>query len=585
MSISALIEETRVPKQRWLSLVLDNPLKLMFCALMVLNTTATFAQKTVVQDLGGGRKMELDYNAADKVTETRTLESDGKLLEKIDYEYVPGYFGPQQTNTSYWSDGKSVRSVTRVTYDANSNFTGEFVQVYDESGKQVAGHRLTHDPMTGVYHCADWNAGAQDYKTIACPAGEEGGEGPEQAKKFTYEEVMAHLAAARKAAQQEQKNRHMHPMTAVQSPITTLNKEVGLVLPAHLQAGERISGIVVEDPERYEAMPEVRVLRVTLPFDSAGDASRLQGWNFEAPNEGPHPADGPVTFIVPRGSSGLNIAFRQMGSPDRSVTRLVELPSGPPQAKPKASRSFEAPALCLKGHLCTVAGPFGGDSHKTFAAFEERPATIVAETPDDVYVEIPDRTEAGSRPLFIAEGAKVIALPMAVGDFSIKNNGRKLEQGQTLIVFPTLDGPGDIPDPLWQPGNFPTSNFDQARKLIPGFQLPREDREARERREAQERREPKPEGAATKEHEAPRGGEILIVLTNPAPERMALRGSKNQMIVFHLNDESFKRGEFKYDLVVEALKPGPVEVKGYVIPFLAPIAGQQFTIKAGPSGQ
>jgi hypothetical protein len=47
-----------------------------------------------------------------------------------------------------------------------------------------------------------------------------------------------------------------------------------------------------------------------------------------------------------------------------------------------------------------------------------------------------------------------------------------------------------------------------------------------------------------------------------------------------LSDESFRRGEFKYDLVVEARKAGKVEVKGYVIPFLAPIVGQEFSIKA-----
>ena len=51
------------------------------------------------------------------------------------------------------------------------------------------------------------------------------------------------------------------------------------------------------------------------------------------------------------------------------------------------------------------------------------------------------------------------------------------------------------------------------------------------------------------------------------------------MLVFHLSDESFRRGEFKYDLLIEAKKAGKVQVKGYVIPFLAPIAGQEFNAK------
>jgi hypothetical protein len=46
-----------------------------------------------------------------------------------------------------------------------------------------------------------------------------------------------------------------------------------------------------------------------------------------------------------------------------------------------------------------------------------------------------------------------------------------------------------------------------------------------------------------------------------------------------LSGDAFSRGEFKYDLVVEAKKAGRVDVKGYVIPFLAPVAGQEFTEK------
>ncbi len=509
VTASAFIEEIRVPKQPRLSLSSAGPLRFLLCTLLLLSAARLFAQKTVVQDIGGGRKMEMDYNAAGKLIESRTIESDGKLLEKIDYEYLPGYFGAQQTNVSYWSDGKTVRSVTRVTYDPSSNFTGEFAQAYDESGKQIAGHKLTHDPMTGVYHCADWNTAAQDFKTVTCPAGEEGGEGPEEVKKFGYAEVLAHLSAARKAAQQEQKVRRMHPMTPVQSPITTVNKTVGLVLPAGFRRGGRISGMMVEDPERYQAMPELKVVMITLPLDSAGDASRLQGWQLEVPNESPQPADGPVTFIAPRGSS-FTITFRQVGSPEHAVTRVVELPATPPGAKTKAARSFQAPALCLKGQLCMVAGPFSGDSHQTFAAFEERPATIAAETEDVAYVEIPERTEAGSRPLYIAEHSKIVALPIAVGDFAIKNNGRSLQQGQSLIVFPTLDGPGDIPEPLWRAGDFPAGNLALARKLVPGFNLPPHEREAREKREAQPKAGDKPAGAAPDEEES-QTGEILLI--------------------------------------------------------------------------
>ncbi len=551
---------------------------LILLVLLVSGATTTVAQHTEVKNNGAG-KIEMDYNAAGKVTETRTIGADGKVQQKVDYEYLPGYYGAQQTDTTYWPNGK-VRRIARSTYDQSSNFTGEFIQVFDESGKQVAGHKLTHDPWTGIYQCNEWNTAAQNYQPIPCPAGEEGEGGAEQVKTFTYEEVMQHLEAARKAARQEQKIGRMQPMTPVKPPITTGNKEVGLVLPAQVRAGERVSGSVVENPDQYDGMPELTVTRVAIPFESAGEASRLWGWYFEAPGESQQRADGPITFVVPSGGSGLNITFRQAGNPTHFVSKMLNFPQNSAK-KQSPPQSFKAAALCLKGQVCAVSGPFSGDSSKTFAAFEDRPATIVAETADMAYVSIPERTEGGSRPLYIAEGAKVIALPVVVGDFFIKNNGRELTEGQSLIVFPTLDGPGDIPDAEWHTGNFPATNLEQARQLLPGFQLPKE---KREKREAEGKRE-KGKSKEKREADEKKGGEILLVVKNVTPDQISLRNSKDEMLVFQLGDGAFSRGEFKYDLLVETKKTGKIDVKGYVIPFLAPIAGQEFTVKAETVGK
>lgn len=545
---------------------------LALLTLLACSAELATAQHTEVKKNGAGA-IEMDYNEAGKVTETRTIGPDGKVQQKVDYEYLPGYFGAQQTDTTYWPDGK-VRRMARNTYDESSNFTGEFIQTFDESGKQIGGHKLTHDPWTGIYRCSEWSVAAQDYKAIPCPAGEEeSGGGGEQVRKFTYEEVVRHLDAARKTARQEQKMGHMLPKTPVQPPITSANKEVGLVLPAQVRPGERVSGSVVENPDQYAATQDVTVTRVAVPFESEGEASRLWGWSVEAPGENPQRADGPITFVVPSAGSALNVTFRQNGNSAHSVSQTLNFPgAGKKQQPPK---SYKAAALCLKGQLCVVSGPFGGDSSKTFAAFEDRPAAIVAETTDTAYISVPELTEAGARPLFIAEGSKLVALPVAVGNFFIKNNGRELKEGQNLIVFPTLDGAGDVPDAQWRTANFTANNLEQARQLVPGFQLRRD---KREKHEAEKQRE-KGESKKKREAEERKGGEILLIIKNVTPEQISLRSSKNGMLVFHLSDEAFSRGEFKYDLVVEARKAGKIDVKGYVIPFLAEIAGQEFAVK------
>src|SRR5208283_5961156 len=71
--------------------------------LMILSCGAVsgLAQHTVVKDIGSGRKLELDYDASDKVTQQRTIGPDGKVQEKVDFQYLPGYLGAQQTNTTY----------------------------------------------------------------------------------------------------------------------------------------------------------------------------------------------------------------------------------------------------------------------------------------------------------------------------------------------------------------------------------------------------------------------------------------------------------------------------------------------------
>jgi len=511
----------------------------------------------VVQKNGAGA-IETDYNAAGKVVETRTLDAGGKLQQKVDYQYLPGYYVAQQTDTTFGPDGKA-RKLVRVTYDESANFTGEFIQVFNDSGKQIGGHQLTHDPWTNVYRCSEWSLAIQNYQVVACPAGEEETGEAEEIKKFTYEEVASSLEAARKAAREGQ--------TPAHAQLTTTQKEVGLVLPAHAHPGERISGTVVENPEQYEDQPEVAVTRIMLPFES----SNLSDLQLQVAGEKPQPADGPITFVIPRSGSALDITFQQAGNAAHSLSRTLNFPQ--PSPKPRPPDSFQSDAFCLKGRLCAAHGPFSGDSSKTFAGFEARPAAIVAETSDAAYVSVPELTAPGARSLFIAEGSKLIAFPVVVGEFVIKNNGRELKAGDTLIMFPTLDGPSDIPAATWQPDNFTPATLDLARQLIPRFQLRHRDHETEAKRDADEEKE-------KEEKEKEDGaGEILLVVKNATPDQISLRSSTNDMLVFRLNRESFRRGEFKYDLLVEASKAGKAQVKGYVIPLLAPLAGQEFSLR------
>ncbi len=112
------------------------PIHQLILLVALLAATSALGQRTVVQDAGGGRKLELHYNAEGKVAELRTIGPDGQLLQQQTLEYPAGSYVPNTTATSYWPNGK-VHKITRNTYDNNANFTGEFAQVFDESGKQT----------------------------------------------------------------------------------------------------------------------------------------------------------------------------------------------------------------------------------------------------------------------------------------------------------------------------------------------------------------------------------------------------------------------------------------------------------------
>ncbi|MGA2904888.1 MAG: hypothetical protein ABSD98_13715 [Candidatus Korobacteraceae bacterium] len=554
-----------------------------FVGLLMASAVPSSAQRTVVQESGGGRKIELQYNAAEQVTEMRTLGADGQLLQKQTYEYPAGSYVPQTTSTSYWPNGK-IHRITRDTYDNNANFTGEFIQVFDESGKQIAGHQLTHDPQTNVYHCADWNVSAQKYQTVDCPAGEESSGSPETVKKFTQDEVTQQLAHARQAVPQASKSRPA-AVPPSQPAAGTNVKEAGVILPARTRPGERVSGSVVEDPSHYEGTPGIVVTRVALPFAPTGAASTLSGWTLEVSGQPPQPADGPITLTVPAKRGELVVLFREAANASNPISKAISLPRGP-SPKAKTPTSYLAPAICLKGQPCVIQGAFSGDNSQTFAAFEDRPARIVAETADTAYIAIPERTEAGLRPLVIAEGPKAVAFPMVVAEFSLTPERRDLSKGQQLLLYPTIEGPEELPDSLWLPGNYPASNLEEARKLIPGFQVPRASREAKEKREAEskEKREAKEKPAAEKgERDEDQGGEILLVVKNLTPDQASFHESKNGTFIFHLKVASFKMGEFRYKFVAEAIKSGTFAVQSYVIPFLAPVTGQEFPMTPAPA--
>ena len=120
-------------------------------------------------------------------------------------------------------------------------------------------------------------------------------------------------------------------------------------------------------------------------------------------------------------------------------------------------------------------------------------------------------------------------------------------------------------------GRFSGQQPGTCRTLVPGFKMPHEAKEEHEAREANEKKS----GHDIKE------GFLLVVAQDTAPDIASFHGAKNGQYVFELTSGSFKTGRFVYKFIAEASKDGTYGVKATLIPFLAPVAAQEFPLHEG----
>ena len=73
--------------------------------------------------------------------------------------------------------------------------------------------------------------------------------------------------------------------------------------------------------------------------------------------------------------------------------------------------------------MCPIAGGFDGNATSAFAAFDERPATIVAENSDMVFVRVPDDLIFGEKHLLFNEGNELLAFTVTTAQVDIVVDG------------------------------------------------------------------------------------------------------------------------------------------------------------------
>jgi len=573
------------------------PSFLLFTALVVLAGTLYAQQQNVpgqkveIRDAGGGNKEELVRNAAGEVIETRTIDANNKVRAQVITERVPGHYVPNTISTAYFADGKSVQRSTKFSYDENANFLSEIIELFDQSGKRTGGHKLIHDPHNGMFRCWDWEGQAQKYQRVACPSGEESGEKPPPLKKLTQDEAVKMFEAARTAAAAQKKQQSMVPKNLVTPPETQNETVYSVVLPAAMTPGKKVSGSVVENPYLLQMRPDLVLQEITLPMVAGSEAAKLSGWQIEVAGANPQRADRPFSFTVPQGAAQIEIKIYPEGDTAKAITRSVAIPKSAPQSsKPKSG--YVAQALCVAGDVCPIGGVFNGDATGALAAFDDKPAAIVAETSDMAFVRVPEDLLYDHQLLF-HEDNELLAFPVVIAQIDIVADGDHLDtfqkgikEGEKKLVFAGIIAAQTLPENDWKDGVFPLSNLEWARRFVPGFEPPHESHAEREEREQMEKLARQQNGvkesAGEKEEKL---GSVVYFIKNMTPEVWTWRGSKDGGFVVPLNPESFSQGDFRYKFVVEASKTGTYHIAAALIPFLAPVQGQKFALPADGNGQ
>jgi hypothetical protein len=541
-------------------------------------------QNVEVRNAGGGQKEELVRNAAGQVVETRTLDANGKVRSVNTVDYQNGYYVPNTTTTSYYSDGTSIENAVKVTYDPSANFLSEIVEQYLQSGKHISGHKVFHDPVTGVFRCWKWNEGSQKYDRIVCPSGEESGEKAPPLKRITQDEAVKLFEAARVAATAQKKSERMVPKNLVTPQVTPTPTRYAVVLPAALVPGKQVSGSVVDNTHYIRLRPELIVEDVELPLDPGGNAAKLSGWRVEVAGSQPQRANSPFTFTVPNGASSIEVKVYPDGQPAQAVTKSIAISKSPPaSSKPKSG--YVAQALCVVGDVCPIGGVFDGNATTAMASFDAKPAAIVAETADMVFVNVPDNVLFGVRQLLFNEGNELLAFPVAVAQVEIVADGKTLDEFQNDIkkddhklIFAGVIGVQSLPDEDWIPGMFPKTNLEWARRFVPGYEVPRASHAEREEREMMEKLERQQKGEKAPAKNEEKIGYIVFFVKNTTPDVGTWRGSPGQAFALPLNSESFSQGDYRYKLVIDASQNGTYKMDAALIPFVAPVQGQKFML-------
>jgi hypothetical protein len=451
-----------------------------------------------------------------------------------------------------------------VLTDALGTVIEETNEKWDEHGNKTGTH-MRVDPQSGQKTIEEYNPTTREYPSDAARAAEKAAEkaaadkaAAEKTKRALDDldklrtdlrEGFLNLDGSRSAiplpkTDEKPVETPKETPPPAPKPEGTHASLIGIVFPSDSRAGDHISGTVVLDPKRYEKNLALRVVELQVPLaHDAGGQPVLAGATIDLGDGQPQPADRPLALTVPSGTSSVPVTTWD-GPEKTGEARLPLTPSSTPVAQPT---DFTAPPTCTTGTVQTVRGPFDGDARNTQITVDDKPATVLAETPRAAYWELPDKTTAGRHLVQITDHGRAVTVPVSVLTLVMTADRTTLMRGESTPFSATVAGLDTVPDSAWQHAAVPDGiDLPALASDAPGFRAP----------------------------QAGDAGVVLLTITNASRDTISIDKAKNDVIVLTLDRKAVLNGKYVYQGTIRSKKSGGFRVDGLVVSFLAPVVAQ-----------
>ena len=332
---------------------------------------------------------------------------------------------------------------------------------------------------------------------------------------------------------------------AVSRRLLKTSSLIGLVLPTDCHPGDTLTGTVVLNPKDYEGIPALRVVELQVPLEYGADGKpTLHGVTVDLGSGHGQPADGPITCTIPKDGSKISVTVGRTDTPQPIAKTDVPVKAQPPAAS--APRYVTPPVCVNNGGPQVIRGPFSGNGSTTNIEVGGRPALVIAETPREVYYNLPEGTAAGDNTVVVHERGKEVSFHVCVVNLGMSADRLTLLRGESTNFTATVSGLDGLPSSAWL-GGTPSDlvDLEWIRRVAPGLKMPR----------------------------AGQPGVLLLTIENRSPDTITLEKAKGEVIVLTIDRGSLKNGAYEFRGTIHSKKSGGFSIHGTVVPFLAPAEG------------